>query len=340
MQKIIIILDGLSGDIALELAKTPTLDFFAKKGRCGIMYPIKNIAPESDTAQLSILGCNLKNYPGRGPLEALGINYKLKKNETVLRVNFAYFKNNKLLSTRASSPSKKLIKKINKIDKDIKIIPTIGYRGVLIIKDISPNIKNTHPGYVKYKNISRAIIPKLKIIRTGNKKIDNFVKNTERILKNKTLLIRGAGNKLPKFKKLKNWVIMGDMPVEFGLGKLLGMRLLKKHNVVNQILNSKKNIYVQIKGPDYFAHRKNLKGKIKSIEKIDRLLKPLKMVKNKIICITSDHSTSSKLGIHTKGPVPVLIYGKGSDNLKKFSVKECKKGSLGVFEAKDLMKKL
>ena len=339
MQKVIIILDGLSGDKALDLAKTPNLNFFAKNSKCGLMYPIRNIAPESGEAQFSILGYNLKDYPGRGPIEALGINYKIK-NETALRCNFADFKNNKLLNTRSPLPSKNLIKKINKIDKDIKIIPTIGYRAVMIIKNISPNIKNTHPGYIKYKNISKAVIPKMEKTKSNNKKIDNFIKKLEKILKNKTILIRGAGNKLPKLKKLKNWIMMGDMSIEIGLGRLLGMKILQKKQIINQILNSKKNVYIQIKGPDSYAHKKDLKGKIKAIEKIDKLLKPLTKIENKIICITADHSTSSNLGIHTKDPVPVLIYNKGKDNIKKFSVNECKKGSLGSFESKDLMKKL
>lgn len=340
MQKIIIILDGLSGDSTLEKTKKPNLNFLAKNSKTGLMYPIKNIAPESGEAQFSILGYNLKDYPGRGPIEALGINYKIKNDETAFRVNFANFKNNKLINTRTSIPSKELIKKLNDIDKNIKIIPTKDYRAVMIVKNISKNIKNTHPGYIKYKNISKAIIPKLIKIKSNNKKLDNFIKKLEKILKNKTILIRGAGNKLPKIKKLKNWIMMADMPIEIGLGRLAGMQILKKNNLIQQIINSKKNIYVQIKGPDTYAHKKDLKGKIKSIEKIDKLLKPLTKIKNKIICITADHSTSSSLGIHTKDPVPVLIYNKGSDNIKEFTINECKKGSLGIFEAKDLMKKL
>ncbi len=339
MKKIIIILDGLSGDSALEKANTPTLDFLAKYGKTGLMYPIKSIAPESGAAQFSILGYKLKNYPGRGPIEALGINYKIKKGETALRINFATFKKNKLINIRAKIPSKKIIKKINKINKDIKIIPTINYRGILIIKT-DQKIKNTHPGYKQHKTFSKAITPKLIKTKTGNQKLDSFIKKLEKILKNKTILVRGSGNKIPKLKKLKDWCLLADMPIEIGLGKLLGMKIQKKKNIIQQIINCKKNIYLQIKGPDKYAHKKDLKGKIKSIEKIDRLLKPLTKIKNRIICITADHSTSSKLGIHTEHPVPVLIYNKGSDNTNRFTIKECKKGSLGTFNSIDLMKKL
>ncbi len=338
-QKIIIILDGASGDKALELANTPNLNFIAKNGKCGIMYPIKGVAPESGAAQFSILGYPLNKYPGRGPIEALGINYKIK-NETALRCNFASFKGSKIINYRIPIPSKDLIKKLNKIDKDIKIIPTIGYRAVMIVKNISQNIKNTHPGYIKYKTFSKAIQPKLIKIKTNNKKINNFIEKAEKILKNKTILIRGAGNKLPKLKKLKDWILMADAPIEIGLGRLLGMEIKEKKDIINKIINSKKNIYIQIKGPDTYAHKKDLKGKIKAIEDIDKLLKPLTKIKDKIICITCDHSTPYSLGIHSKDPVPVLIYGKGSDKAKRFTTKECKKGSLKTFNSKDLMKKL
>lgn len=343
MKKILIILDGLSGDPALEKAKTPTLDFLAKTGKTGLMYPIKGIAPESGAAQFSILGYPLKDYPGRGPLEALGINYNLKKNEIAIRCNFALFKKNKLINIRAKIPSKKQLQQINKISKNFKLIPTIDYRAILIIKNTNINpkkIKNTHPGYKNHKTFSKAVIPKPIKTKTGIKLIDNFIKKLENILKNKTILLRGAGNKLPKLKKLKNWYMLADMPIEKGLGKLVGMKILKKKNLIKQIINCKKNIYIQIKGPDKYAHKKNLKGKIKSIEKIDKLLKPLTRIKNKIICITADHSTSSKLGIHTKDPVPVLIYNKNSDKTKKFSKKECRHGSLGLFNSIDLMKKI
>lgn len=342
MKKILIILDGLADkgkNTSLEQAKTPNLDFLAKNGKTGLMYPIKGIAPESGSAQFSILGYPLNKYPGRGIIEALGINYRIKKNESALRCNFAKFKKNKIINVRVPNPNKKIIKKINQINKDIKIIPTKGYRAVMIVKNLKGKTLNTHPGYKTYKNYSKAIDADMKKRISKNIKIDSFIKKVEKILKNKTILIRGFGNKIPKLKKLENWSLIADMPVEIGLGRLLRMKILKAKNKIKQIIKCKSNIYAQIKGPDKYGHIGDKKGKIKSIEKIDKKFKPLRKLKA-IICITSDHATPYSLKRHSSDPVPVIIYGKGKDKIKEFTEKACKRGSLGIFEGKNLMKKL
>ena len=75
MKLLYIILDGLGGrpvkklsnETPLESASTFYLDKLSREGKNGIFYPLgKKIAPESDTAVFSLLGYNLKNYPGRG----------------------------------------------------------------------------------------------------------------------------------------------------------------------------------------------------------------------------------------------------------------------------------
>ena len=228
MRKIIIILDGLADQIntktSLELAKTPNLDKLAQNSLCGLMYPIKDIAPESGAAQFVILGQDLNKYPGRGIIEALGANIKIKPNHTYLRVNFAKIKNNRLINIREPIP--KNINQLNKINKNIKIYQTKGYRAILEIKG-KHKINNTHPGYKTYQNLSTAVKGKLKEIQCNNKLVNNYIKQVKKILKNKTILVRGSSYKLPKLKPLKNWSIIAEMPVEIGLRKLLGMKIIK-----------------------------------------------------------------------------------------------------------------
>jgi len=334
MKKAVIILDGL-GDVRyknlgnktpFEYAKTPNLDYLAKNGVKGFMQPIKNVAPESGDSQFAILTGSLNNVPSRGILEAIDAGIKLKKGECALRCNFAKIKGDKIIKVRIDIPSKNELNKLNKIDKDIRIIPTIGYRGVIIVKNSKGRIENTHPGYKRYKNISMAIDPIMKLKSSKNKKMDNFLREVKKILKNKTLLLRGFGCNIPKIKKMSNWSLLADMPVEIGLGKVLGMKILDKKNEIKKIINAKSNIYVQIKGPDTYGHRGDLKGKIRAIEKIDRMLKPLTKLKNTLICITSDHATPCKLKRHSKDLVPLIIYN------------GVKKGKIKTIYGKDLMK--
>jgi 2,3-bisphosphoglycerate-independent phosphoglycerate mutase len=58
-----------------------------------------------------------------------------------------------------------------------------------------------------------------------------------------------------------------------------------------------------------------------------------------VICITSDHTTSSKTGVHTAKPVPVLVCGAGvrMDTVKSFSENSCNSGPIGVIKGIDLM---
>ena len=318
MKKIIIIIDGWGDKFSVfTKAKTPNMDKIALMGSKTYMNPIQGLAPESGVAQFVILGQSLSKYTGRGPLEALGAGVKLKKNETAIRCNFAKLKKGMVSDIRAKIPDKRTITKLNKIDKNIRIIPTIEYRAVMIVKNInSNNVKNTHPGYIKMGNISRAVQYNLNFKEriTGIKSIDDFLFKAEQIMKNRTLVLRGAGSSLPKVKKMKDWEFIGDMPVEQGLAKLLQMTTIHRPKTLKQeiekTINAKKNVYLQIKSPDFYSHKGNCKGKIKAIEKIDRSLKPLiRLVEeNKIIvCITADHATPCNVKVHTSDPVPFII---------------------------------
>ena len=340
MKLIIIIIDGLS-DIppltSLQKAKIPNLNFLAKKSQTGLLYPIKNIAPESGASQFVLLSQLLSKYPGRGILEALAVT-KIKPNHTYARINFATFKNNKLLNIRSPIPSKTLTKKINSLNQKIKIIPTIEYRGILQIKG-KYNINNTHPGYKKFKNYSKAIPSSNKKTKTNLPFLNQFIKQFEKTTK-KTILIRGSSYSLPKLKPLKNFSLIAQTPVEIGLAKLLKMKILKPKNIIQQAISSKNNIYIQLKGPDIYGHLGNKTLKIKAIEKIDKSLKPLTKLKNTLICITSDHATPYQLKRHSSHPVPILIYnGKNKDSISRFTEQACKKGSLKL-EGKNLLRLL
>ncbi len=355
MRKIIlIILDGI-GDLPiaalgnktpLGAAEKPNLNALAARAKLGLMVPIKGIAPESGAAQYAILGYPLSKCPRRGPLEALGIGYKLKKGEIAIRCNFAKISGKKIVDVRMKIPKKEIIAKLNKIDPEIRIIPTIDYRAVMIVKNASDNVSNTHPGYEKYGSISRAVT-RTKIEREcrGDRKtcdrINRFIKSAEKIMGNGTILLRDAGKEPKKAIKMRNWSIIADMPVEIGLGKFLGMHVIKRgRDEVGQIVNCRTNIYVQIKGPDKPGHNGNAKEKRKAIEKIDRMLAPLAEEKNALICITADHSTPCALKRHSADPVPVLICGAGikSDGMGEFSESACANGSIGRIYGKDLMK--
>ena len=270
--KLLVVLDGvadrpciaLENRTPLEAANTPNLDFLAQNSKLGYCYVVeKNIAPESDTAVISLLGYNpFKQYTGRGPLEALGAKLKLAKGDLALRCNIGTLQDGKLIDRRAgrnltTEESNQLADEINtklKLPKEFIFKNTIDHRGVLIIRgDLSENISNTDPGYRKEGAISTANEnPSEKVLQSkpldGKKSsretadlVNEFVKQSYSILKDhpvnikrkekgllpgNVILTRGAGTSLPEFEKKKNWALVANMPLEKGIARLAGINIL------------------------------------------------------------------------------------------------------------------
>lgn len=95
---LLIIFDGLAdrpvpalgNKTPLQVANITNLNLLAEKGTCGVQNALKRGEyPTSEEAHMSILGYDyVKDLPGRGYLEALGIGLNPDKKELVLRVDF------------------------------------------------------------------------------------------------------------------------------------------------------------------------------------------------------------------------------------------------------------
>ncbi|MEI9864875.1 MAG: hypothetical protein WDN00_10045 [Limisphaerales bacterium] len=79
---------------------------------------------------------------------------------------------------------------------------------------------------------------------------------------------------------------------------------------------------------------------MKAIEDFDAALPTLLQKKPDVLAITGDHSTPCSLHGHSWHPQPVLLHSEcsGSDKLERFTETGANLGSLGVFEAKFLMR--
>ena len=82
-------LEELGGRTPLEYARTPVLDSYAEKSEIGMVATIpEGMSPGSDTANLSVIGHNPREYyTGRSPLEALSIGVPMKDTDVALRCN-------------------------------------------------------------------------------------------------------------------------------------------------------------------------------------------------------------------------------------------------------------
>lgn len=267
MKGVLVIIDGLAdracrqlGDkTPLEAAHCVNLDFFASEGKQGYLYPInEKIAPESDTAIVSLLGNN-PFISSRGQFEALGAEINLRRGDLALRTNFATItdiKDGKIIDRRAgrnlsSKEAYILSKAVNKqVVLPCKFIfqPTIQHRGVLVLKGgFSDNITNTDSAYtIKGRYQAKDKFQFAKALdddenteytaRVLNEFIEDsynvLVKHPVNQLRRKKglmpaniIITRDAGIELPKLQKFRKWACIVNMPLEIGIGKVSGMQV-------------------------------------------------------------------------------------------------------------------
>jgi 2,3-bisphosphoglycerate-independent phosphoglycerate mutase len=190
----------------------------------------------------------------------------------------------------------------------------------------------------------------------------NKKREAEGKLKANVILTRDAGDQLPRFFNINEhyavrFTCLADMPVERGIARLAGMHLVEipppsgdlKHDCLIRaekllsVLDVFDCFYIHIKGPDEPGHDGDFMLKTETIATIDKYffgkILPKISLDETVICITADHSTPCKLKSHSDDPVPLLISGGkiGSDGIKRFSEKECLRGSLGILEKGTLL---
>tara|TARA_B100001123_G_C15325744_1_gene1029453 strand:+ start:1679 stop:2959 length:1281 start_codon:yes stop_codon:yes gene_type:complete len=278
-----VLLDGV-GDLPhpdignktpLQAAKTPNMDKLAKNGKMGEVISVgKGIAPESDIAVFNMLGYKFQHadYAGRGVIEAIGTGIDFKDGDLALRGNFATLDEKDVIIDRragrhieredAESVSKEIEKKLKFSNtlSSVVVVPTIGHRVIVRIRDENPlssNVTNTDPAYsrVDGMGIAKAVGDFLKIERclpldeTDKSKlsadlINEFTEKSLQILKDcetnkkrkthekkllNSILLRDAGNKYPKVEQINekysmNFSCIVDMPVEIGISNVLKMK--------------------------------------------------------------------------------------------------------------------
>ncbi|MEM2907564.1 MAG: 2,3-bisphosphoglycerate-independent phosphoglycerate mutase [Candidatus Odinarchaeota archaeon] len=110
-----------------------------------------------------------------------------------------------------------------------------------------------------------------------------------------------------------------------------------------ELLDKYDFVFVHVKGADSASHDRKPLEKVRMIEKIDSAIKiildSLILPGKAVVAVTSDHSTSSELGIHIGDPPALTIYAPNivPDSVKHFNEREVLKGGLGRLRAVDLM---
>ncbi|MDD2494744.1 MAG: alkaline phosphatase family protein [Tissierellia bacterium] len=338
MKTILIILDGVSEDkiaeidnkTPLEYAFTPAIDKIKSQGSHfkTYFYPLYR-QPDSLNCILSILGVDEGLIPkNRAYLEALSAGVNVLEHEVVLRCNLISCKDNKLESFYGMGLSKEkkeeLSLNIKNSDK-IKFIHISDYRNLIVIKKELCPIELDFPPH-EYVGLHMDLM--LKDFKSIKALKDFIEENTFRIL-GRTYMFYPWGaseiSKLPTFKELynKSSSCVCHADIVKGIAKSMNINLAytknstgdintdlyeKSKTVLKEIQNYD-TVIAHINGTDEVSHRKDLRGKIEFIEKIDKEF--IKEIYDNInndtkIIIVSDHQTSTITGKHEKGLVDVI----------------------------------
>lgn len=371
---IFLIIDGLggltnpeTGKTELETAEIPNLNRLAKDSLCGLSIPISlGITPGSGPAHLSLFGYDpLKHKIGRGILEALGLGVEVQKNDLVARANFATYnyEKNIVIDRRAGRiPTEKCVdlcsllqKKIKKIDSTkIFFHPGKGHRFVVIFrgKNLSEEISENDPQKDGLSpHLVKPLVPEAK--KTAET-VNHFLSSTMDILKNLNptnyVLLRGFAGypNLPSITEIYQLrpAAIATYPMYRGIARLLGMTILPTgEKLEDEIKTLEENFteydffYLHIKETDLYGEDGNFAGKVKKLEEIDSFIPRIEALRPQVLVVTGDHSTPSLLKGHSWHPVPFLLWSKDTpkNEVKRFTEKECRLGSLGLFPAQEIM---
>jgi 2,3-bisphosphoglycerate-independent phosphoglycerate mutase len=142
-------------------------------------------------------------------------------------------------------------------------------------------------------------------------------------------------------------VAIAVYPMYKGLAQLVGMAKLEPTNTIAeqfqryvQEYDNYDYFFIHYKYTDKAGEDGNFEAKKKAIEEFDAALPIFLKKKPDVLAITGDHSTPCSLKGHSWHPQPVLLTSafSGSDKLDRFTETGANLGSLGVFEAKYLIR--
>jgi 2,3-bisphosphoglycerate-independent phosphoglycerate mutase len=375
---VLLVLDGLGdlatggpdSSTPLEAAATPNLDALTRNAAQGRMIPVApGITPGSGPGHLALFGYDPLEYQvGRGVIEALGLGLHLKPGDVCARANFCTMNAKGIVTDRRAGRIATevceelcaiLVKKIKKIG-DTEVIIKAGkeHRFVVIFRgkglegpltDSDPNREGLPLAKVKPTNAKSAAQKK------AAKLVSDFYAAALPLIAKKKpangFLLRGIAHQpsIPTFTERYGLraAAIAVYPMYKGLAQLVGMEKIEGAQTISEQFerylvehDAYDYFFIHYKYTDKAGEDGNFEAKQKAIEELDAALPILLQKKPDVLAITGDHSTPVALKGHSWHPQPVLLTSdySGSDKLERFTETGANMGSLGVFEAKYLMR--
>ena len=368
---VLLVIDGLgglprpeTGKTELESAHIPNLAELANKGNCGLTDPISpGITPGSAPGHLALFGYDpIKFAVGRGILEAMGIDFDLKKGDVAARGNFCTIDSKGLVTDRragriSTEQNAELCKKLSKItieSAQLYVVPVKEHRFLLVFRGegLSGDASDSDPQQVGVAPLNVvALSPKGK--KTA-KLANEFAAKAKAALADShpanMVLLRGFSQhpNLPTMSDIfkLNPAAIAAYPMYRGLAKLVGMKILNTGATIEEEFDTLVKHYaehdfffVHVKKTDSTGEDGDFDAKVHALEEIDRLLPKITALNPDVFVVTGDHSTPAMLKGHSWHPVPLLLYSKWcrADHVREFGETACASGGLVRFPAVEVM---
>jgi 2,3-bisphosphoglycerate-independent phosphoglycerate mutase len=374
----LVVLDGLGDVATreqgyltpLEAAATPNLDALTKGSAQGRLIPVApGITPGSGPGHLGLFGYDpLEFQVGRGVIEALGLGLDLHAGDVAARANFCTLNDKGIVTDRRAGRIETkvceelcalLAAKVKKIgDTQVIIKAGKGHRFVVIFrgKGLEGPLSDADP------HREGLVIPEVAPLNSKSAKakkaaklVADFYKAALPVIAQRKpangFLLRGIAHQpmIPSFQYRYGLraACLAVYPMYKGLAQLVGMAKIEgPQTIAEQFERYRKEydnydfFFIHYKYPDMHGEDGNFTAKREAIEDFDAALPILLGKKPDVLAITGDHSTPCIVKGHSWHPQPVLIHSaySGSDKLDRFTETGANNGSLGVFEAKYLMR--
>ncbi|MBO7162344.1 MAG: cofactor-independent phosphoglycerate mutase [Clostridia bacterium] len=299
----------LDNKTPLEAAHKPTIDRLASGGIMGLCKTVPDhMVPESDTANLSILGYPPEIYSaGRSPLEAVSLGITLGKDQAAIRANLVYLSGegeyeNLIMDDNTAgeittSEARELIEYLDKnllSETSDRIFTGISYRHCFITDTWNGFRDFTRPHDIMGQYIGEYLPPEpyLSLQRRSRDLLENHPVNLKRAAEGKKkansiwLWSPGKNPALPSFKETfgLDGAVVCAVDLIKGIGLCAGMEVpsvkgatggtdtdyrAKEKAAEYQFLSGKDFVYLHVEAPDEYGHQGNPVGKKTAIEKLD-----------------------------------------------------------------------
>lgn len=306
-------IEELGNKTPLQYANTPKMDELASKGEVGMVHTIPDgMKPGSDTANLSVLGYNPRQYySGRSPLEALSIGVPMKDTDIALRCNIVTlsededtYEERHIIDHSASEISTEdcavLLEAVRKeLETDeYKFYLGTSYRHCLIW-DKGEVVDLVQPHDVLGQVIGDKLPENPALREMMKKSYDILVNHPINIERKKQGLnpanscwFWGAGTKPALFpfqeKTNKTGAMISAVDLLKGIAVGTSMKVINvegangglhtnyegKANAAVDVLTKEGYdfVYVHLEGPDEMGHQGSVERKVKAIENLDQLI--------------------------------------------------------------------